>query len=200
MLRCRSNTSSMMSLTLTQIGLLIATGVLLSIVLSFVFSNDWQRTAELQAQMSSISNLLNDIDNSFFERTSMFQFSHEDYFYSVRISTEYIVVTAEGSWQNNLIVTKKIPTCPWPRTTQQNWTTGDDLHSYLNESCHHQGTQDDPISSENFTHLFQEQNNTTAYYAMHPLGILINEPVFIEKVTIYYDQTKRHDFLLLYQR
>ncbi len=199
MLRCTKDTNGMMGLTLVQIGLILATGILLSVVFSLVFSSDWQRTAELQTQASSFSNLLRDLDNSFFERTSTFRFSHTEYLNSVTISTEYVVLSAKGSWQSNLIVTNKFLVRPWPRTTQQNWTTGENLHKYLNETCGHRGTQSDPLSSENFTQLCQELNNTNTYFAMHPLELLINEPVFIEKVTIFYSQTKRHDFLLLYQ-
>lgn len=188
-----------MGFTLTQVGLILATAILLTVVLSFVFSNDWQRTAELQSQASSFSNLLGDIDNSFFEQTSRFQFSHTNYAYSMTISTEYILMTAKGSWNSDLIVTKKLLTPPWPRLPQQNWTTGEDLHTYLNRTCGHRGTQNDSISSENFTQLYQELNNTVSFFASHPLEILIKEPIFIEKVTIFYDQTKRHDFLILYQ-
>ncbi|MCX6661561.1 MAG: hypothetical protein NTY91_03320 [Euryarchaeota archaeon] len=199
MLRCSNDTNSVMGLTLTQIGLLLASGILLTVVFSFVFSNDWQRTAELQAQASSFSNLLGDIDNSFFERTTRFQFSHTDYAYSVKISTEYIVITSKGFWDGDLIVTKRLLLRPWPRIPQQNWTTGEDLHNYLNRTCGHRGTENDSMPAGNFTQLCQEQNDTTSSLALHPLEILIKEPVFTEKVTIFYDQTKRHDFLLLYQ-
>jgi len=188
-----------MGLTLTQVGLILATGILLTVVLSLVFSNDWQRTAELQSQASSFSNLLGDVDNRFFEQTSRFQFSHTDYAYSVSISTEYILITAKGSWDGDLIVTKKLFSPAWLRLPQQNWTTGEDLHTYLNRTYGHRGTQNDSIHSENFTQLYQELNNTISFFASHPLEILIKEPVFIEKVTIFYDETKRHDFLLLYQ-
>ncbi len=199
MLRCSKDTNGIMGLTLTQIGLILASGILLAVVFSFVFSNDWQRTAELQAQASSFSNLLSDIDNSFFEQTSRFQFSHTDNIYLVKISTEYIVITSEGSWGDRLIVTNKLLTQPWPRSPQQNWTTGDDLHAYLNKTCGHRGTENDSIPIENFTQLYQEQNNTISFFALHPFEIQTREPVFIEKVTIFYNQTKRHDFLLLYQ-
>jgi hypothetical protein len=198
-LRCSNDTKGIMGLTLTQAGLILATGILLTVVLSMVFSNDWQRTAELQSQASSFSNLLGDIDNSFFEQSSRFQFSHTTYPYSVTISTEYILIAAKGPWGGDLIVTKKILFPPWPRLPQQNWTTGEDLHTYLNRTCGHRGTQNDSIPSENFTQLYQEQNNTVSFFALHPLEILIKEPVFIEKVIIFYDQTKKHDFLLIYQ-
>ena len=200
MLPCNEDTAGLMDISLTQIGLLIATSVLLCIVFSFIFFNDWQRTSELQAQSSQFSNLLSDIDNSFFERTSLFQFSQGDYPYTVSISSEYLRVSAKGFWKNDLIVVKKFLPCPWICGTQQNWSTGEDLQTCLNESFGHRGTQGDPISSENFTTLCQERDDAIAYYAVHPLGIILNRPVYVEKVTIYYNQTQRQDFLLVYQR
>jgi hypothetical protein len=199
MLRCSNDTHSMMDLSLTHIGLLIATAILLSVVFLFVFSNDWQRNAELQAQASSFSNLLTDIDNSFFEQTSIFRFSHEDFPYSVRISTEYIVLSAKGSWQNTQSVAHRFLIRPWLRSTQLNWTTGGDLHTYLNETYGHMGTQEDPITQQNFSFFFQQLNNTTAFFASQPLELLINEPVYMEKAIVFYDENKRYDILLLYQ-
>jgi hypothetical protein len=199
MLRCSNDKNSMMDVSFTHLGLLIATVILLSVVFVFIFTNDWQRTAELQAQASSLSNLLCDTDNSFFERTNSFTFLHKEYPYSVKISTEYIVLTAAGSWQNTLKVTSRFLIRPWPRMSQQNWTTGDELHTYLNASYHHSGTQNDPISSQNFTILLQQLNNTTTCFAKEPLDILIDKPIFVEKTILYYEE-KKYDFLLLYQK
>jgi len=199
MLRCRNDDAGIIDLTLTQIGLTIASGILLIIVLSLVFSNEWQRTAELQSQANSLSNLLADIENSFFEQTHRFEFSHKDYGYAVTISTEYLRITAKGAWSGDIIITKKLLTTPWFHPPEQNWTTGEDLHSYLNKTYGHRGTQIDALSAENFTEFSQDQKNITAYFAVHPQQIRVNEPVFIEKVTIFYNQTERDDFLLLYQ-
>lgn len=190
----------MMDLTLTHIGLTIATGILLVIVLSLIFTNDWQRNAELQSQASSFSNLLSDVENSFFEQIHRFQFPQKSYAYSVMISIEYIRITTKSAWAGDLIVTEKLLASPWFPLPQQNWTTGDSFHTYLNTTYGHHGTQNDSLSLENFTNLSQGQHNMTMYFALHPLEICINEPVFIEKITIFYNQTTRQDFLLLYQR
>jgi hypothetical protein len=189
----------MMVLSLTHLGLLIATAILLSVVLFFIFNNDWQRTAELQAQASDFSNLLCDTDNSFFERINTFTFTHKDYPYSVKISSEYIVLSASGSWQKTLKVASKFLIRPWPRTSQQNWTAGEDLKVFLNTTFHHTGAQNDPLSLQNFTVFLHQLNNTIPSYAKEPLDILIDTPIFIEKTFLYYDE-KKYDFLLLYQQ
>jgi len=199
MSRFMNDTNSIMGLTLAQIGLFLATGILLTAVFFLVFSSDWQRTAEIRSFASSFSNLVEDIDSSFFENSTRFQFPSKKYVYTVKLSTEYIVISAKGFWDADLFVAEHFLIQPWPRSSQQNWTTGEDLHEYLNTTCGHRGTKNDSISSVNFTQLSQEQNTTISFYALHPLEILIREPVFLEKVTIFYDGEKKHDFLLMYQ-
>jgi hypothetical protein len=199
MLRCIQDNNSVIDLTLSQIGLFIATAILLTVVLSLVFYNDWQRTAELHSLATSFSNLLGDIDNRFFENTIPYQFPQKDYTYLIRISTEYITLSAKGNWDTDLFVTERFLIRPWPRFSTQNWITGGDLHSYLNETCGHRGTKNDAIPKINFTELYTEQNKTMSFFALHPLEILGRELVYLEKVTIFYDDGKSHDFILVYQ-
>jgi hypothetical protein len=199
MSRFTKDTNSIMGLTLSQIGLFLATGILLTAVFFLVFSNDWQRTAEIRSFASSFSHLVEDIDGSFFEKTNRFQFPSKNYVYTVKLSTGHIVISAKGFWGSDLFVAERFLIQPWPRSSHQNWTTGEDLHEYLNTTSGHRGIKNDSISSVNFTQLFQEQNTTISFYALHPLEILIREPVFLEKVTIFYNGEKKHDFLLVYQ-
>lgn len=199
MSRCVHDMNGVMGLTFSQIGLFFATGILLSIVISLVFANEWQRTAELESQASDFSNLLADVENSFFERTCKYRFSQEDYPYHPKVSTEYLVVTAKGTWDHDLIITKKFLTSPWPRSPALNWTTGQDLHAYLNLTYGHRGTENDSITSKNITTFHQELNNSISFLAVHPLEIQVNNTVYVEKVTIYYDQTKHYDLVLIYQ-
>lgn len=199
MLRFTKDTNSIMGLTLSQIGLFLATGILFTAVFFLVFSSDWQRTAEIRSFASSFSHLVEDIDNRFFENTTRFQFPVKSYAYTVQLSTEYIVISAKGFWDTDLFVAERFLIQPWPRSSHQNWTTGEDLHEYLNTTCGHRGIKNDLISSVNFTQLSQELNTTISFYALHPLEILIREPVFLEKMTIFYEGEKEHDFLLVYQ-
>ena len=46
-----------MGLTLSHIGLIIATGILLTAVFSIIFLNDWQRNAELKNIATSLGRL-----------------------------------------------------------------------------------------------------------------------------------------------
>jgi hypothetical protein len=199
MLPCRKDTTGVVEFTLSYVALFLVTGILLTVVFSFVFFNDWQRTAELQSLASNFSNLLDDINNLFFETTYTFQFPEKNYAYHVEISTEYILLSAKGKWNTDLLIRHRFITRPWPRLPTQNWTTGEELHVYLNETCGHHGTKNDPIPPEHCMRLRTEQNTTINFFALQPLELLIRRPVVLEKVSIYYDLDKKHDFLLLYQ-
>jgi hypothetical protein len=199
MSRCRDDTRGVLDLSLSTIGLYIATGILFAIVASFIVSNEWHTYDELHALASSFSNLLLDVDNTFFENTTLLQFPQQNYLYRVLLSTEYIRITAKGGWGNDLAVTRQLVIRPWVRYLNQNWTTGADLHEYLNTAYGHHGTQHDSISSRNLSSLIHEQNMSVSYSAVHPLEINQNAPVYIEKVTIYYDGGNKHDFVLVYQ-
>ena len=199
MSRFLNNTHGIMDLSLSQIALFLATGILLATVLSFVFFNDWQRTNELHSFSSSFSTLLEDMDTLFYENTIRFDFPEKTYPYTIQLSSEYIIASAKGYLGNDLHVADRFFVRPWIRASHENWTTGENLHDYLNTSFGHYGSQNDPISLENFTVLHQEQNTSATYYALHPLEILLHEPVFVEKITIFYDQGQKYDVLLVYQ-
>jgi hypothetical protein len=192
-------THGIMGLTLSQIGLFLATGILLTAVLSFIFFNNWQRTSELHSIANDFSALIEDVDLWFFEDTTEFQFPAETYPYTIRLSQEYITAATEDFWGRDFHVTERFLRKPWIRSSLENWTTGDDLHEYLNATFGHPGVKDDPISLENFTVLRQEQNTSSLFYSVHPLEILSRDPVILEKVIIFYDNGQKYDFVLVYQ-
>jgi hypothetical protein len=199
MSRCINDAYGVVGLTLSQIGLFLATGILLVAVFSLVFGSNWQRTADIRSLATSFSTLLADTDTRFFENTTLFQFPEKNYDYRVHLSTEFIGISTKGFWDDDLVVTERLYIQPWLRSSDQNWTTGQDLHAYLNTTTGHQGTENDHISLTTFTYLRQEQNTSVSCYALHPLQIVCRESVFLEKVTICYDDGKKYDILLVYQ-
>ena len=130
MLRFIKNSYGIMGLTLSQIGLIIATGILLTAVFSMIFLNDWQRNAELKNIATSFSTTVEGMDTRFFENTTEFHFPDKTYYYNVSISTEYIIVSSEGNQNNKLSIKERFIAKPWPWTTNQTWKTGKELHNY----------------------------------------------------------------------
>lgn len=199
MLHCRKDTAGVIELTLPSIGLFLASAILLTVVFSVVFSNDWHKKAELESLASDVSNLLLDLDTLFFESEHSFHFPEKPYVYRVFFSTEYIALSTQGLGGTSLFTTKRLLITIWPRLPTQNWTTRSDLHSYLNETYGHQGVLDDPLTSENFTRFLEGLTLTVPSFALQPFEILMRKPVVIEKVRVYYEPGMNHDFLLLYQ-
>lgn len=193
------NDTGIMGLTLSHIGLIIATGILLTAVFSIIFLNDWQRNAELKNIATSFSTIVEGMDTRFFENTTEFHFPDKTYYYNVSISTEYIVVSAEGNQNNKLSIKERFIVKPWPRTSDQTWKTGEEIHNYCLYTYGHSGTILDPITQDDLDGLNTDKETTSITLASTPLYIQTNNPAYIEKVIIYYDDAEKQKFLLIYQ-
>jgi hypothetical protein len=193
------NDTGIMGLTLSHIGLIIATGILLTAVFSIIFLNDWQRNAELKNIATSFSTIVEGMDTRFFENTTEFHFPDKTYYYNVSISTEYIVVSAEGNQNNKLSIKERFIVKPWPRTSDQTWKTGEEIHNYCLYTYGHSGTILDPITQADLDGLNTDKETASITLALTPLYIQTNNPAYIEKTIIYYDDAEKQEFLLIYQ-
>jgi len=188
-----------MGLTLSQIGLIIATGILIAAVFSVIFLNDWQRNAELRNIATSFTTTVEGMDSRFFENTTEFHFPDKNYYYNISISTEYLVVSAEGNQNNRLSIKECFIVKPWPRITDQTWKRGEELHNYCLNTYGHSGTISDPITQDDLDKLNIDKETASIALASNSFYIQIYKPVYIEKVIIYYDTAEKQDFLLIYQ-
>ncbi len=188
-----------MGLTLTSFGLLIISTIFFLIVCSYIVSNPWQETEELHAIARDVSMRVQDMDSRFFECTIVYQCPLRTYQYTMQVSTEYLTISAKNSWGQTISVKERFVVRPWPRNDTMNWTTGRDLHCYLNETYGHWGDQGDALSSSSFSELDNDRENCTIRLASHPLNLHIGTPVCIEKVSLFDDGGKKHEFILLYQ-
>ena len=199
MLRSLHNENGIMGLTLSQIGLMVASGILIVAVFSVLYLNDWQRTAELQSTATQISTLIEGLNSQFFENAISYHFSDRNYQCNASVSTEYITISAKGNRDNVLSVKKQFSMKIWPQSSDSAWVGSDGLHDYLkhmlrNEShafVNTSGNVSDPVSSDNIDwvqdNLSNIQKNVQASLAVHPMYMLIDRTVIIEKAIIYYD-------------
>lgn len=216
MLRYLNNNKGFMSLTLSSIGLVLASGILFLALFSIVFMNDGQRVAELERIATHFSAVFYGSDTLFYENRTSFQFTPKPYPYTVQISTEYLVVSAPGHWNTLLSVKHRfsIPPLPQNHTLNPNWKTGNDLHrNWLVSLSNHTGTITDPIDRFNTSTVQTSLRNLTNMIgdvlAKYPLQINTDEYVQIEKVMIYYDrdgdgiwmpnEDEYYSFILIYQ-
>ncbi len=216
LLKFIANQDGFIGLTLSQLALLVATGILISSVVGFVFLNDWGREAELKNISTSFMSIVEGMDTRFFENTTSFVFPDEDFEYSVFLSSEYLTVESDGSWNSRLSLKTRFLSSVWPRDGSGGWTSGEELHDFLNlcASYASSGREDDPISksciSDTKDYLNATFEDDEKKYALNSMRLDVFYPVYIEKVYIYYDSSgdgvwssdedTREGFILVYQK
>ncbi|MDH7516824.1 MAG: hypothetical protein QHH19_00495 [Candidatus Thermoplasmatota archaeon] len=202
-----------MGLTLSQIGLIVATGVILAAVFSLIFLNDWQRNAELKNIANVFSTLVEGAETKFFEETTVFNFPKKDYDYNVSISSEYIVVSAKGKFGNEIFCKERFLIKPWPQKKNSPWFGRIGLHNYLKENFGNSGNVSDPIKKiyiDDVKNYFKdEMENLNKSFALSPFYILRNKTVYIENAFVYYDNNdnnfwddadEKQVFIFVYQK
>lgn len=193
--------NGVMGLTLSQIGLMIAMGILMAAVFSLVFQNDWRKEAELQNIATSFSTMVEGMDSRFFENTTGFLFPDMEYHYNVSISTEYITVSTEGNVGNDLSVKERFLVKTWPNSNESTWGTGAALHYYLKDNFGNSGNMSDPIQNVDNVknYLNNEWENVSGSLALKPLYVSIDEIIYIEKACIYYEGGGKQGIVFIYQ-
>lgn len=180
-----------MGLTLSQIGLIIVTGVILAAVFSLIFLNDWQRNAELKNIANSFSTLIEGSEIKFFEETTFFNFPDKEYNYNVSISSEYIAISTKGKIGNDISIKERFLVKPWPQKKDSPWFGRVGLHNYLKENFGNSGNVSDPIKKINIddvrNYFKNEIETVNKSFALSPLYILTDKVTDIENVFVYYD-------------
>ncbi len=210
MLKFIENKKAIMSLTFTQIGLIIATAILLSAAVSVVFLNDWQKKAELENIASNFSTVIQGMDSRFFENKTTFYFPEKTYDYNVSISTEYATVRTVGTWFNTLSVKHRFLKKP----LLSNWISGENFHIFLNETYGCFGNETNPIMKMDIDNVKNEIKNifenASFTFSSNPLYLNSKKPVYIEQVFVFYDldgnniwdkeKDDKQSFVLVYQK
>lgn len=201
MSRSIRDNNGVMGLTLSQIGLMIAMGILIAAVFSLVFQNDWRKEAELQNIATSFSTMVEGMDSRFFENTTGFLFPDMEYHYNVSISTEYITVSTEGNVGNDLSIKERFLVKLWPNSNESTWGTGAALHDYLKDNFGNSGNISDPIQNVDNVknYLNNEWENVSGSLALKPLYVSIDEIIYIEKACIYYEDGGKQGIVFIYQ-
>lgn len=201
MSRSIRDNNGVMGLTLSQIGLMIAMGILIAAVFSLVFQNDWRKEAELRNIATGFSTMVEGMDSRFFENTTGFLFPDTKYHYNVSISTEYITVSTGGNVGNDLSVKERFLVKPWPNSNESTWRTGAALHDYLKDNFGNSGNMSDPIQNVDNVknYLNDEWENVSGSLALKPLYVSIDEIIYIEKACIYYEDGGKQGIVFIYQ-
>ena len=213
LLKFINNKEGFLGLTLSQIGVFIATGIILAAVFSFIYYSQWQREAELKNMATGLSSLIEGMDTRFFENKTLYYFDRQDYNYNVSISSEYLIINADSTWLNELSIKHRFSLRPWPRKNNSNWVSADQLHNYLRFVYGRSGERSDPINKSDIddvkNYISSEWKNANKTLVKNPFYVKKIKPLYIEKVFIYYNtdnidgwnkiNDKKQGFILLYQ-
>ena len=214
MLKFISNKKGIMGLTMSQIGLFIATGIIISAVFSFIYLSDFNRKEEIDNIGNSFTNYVSAMDSKFFENRSRYFFKDYDFDYKVFLSSEYIVVETDGSWNNVLTSRKTFLKKTLIRHFDPSWKSCEEMHSYLKSNFIYFGNKSKPIGQDKIDDVKEyfdlEQINANYNFAKNPFKIDLSKPVFIEKAYVFYDtdddkiwekeNDEKEDLILIYQK
>ncbi len=214
MLKFIKNKKATMSLAFSQIGLIIATGILLTAVISLVFLNDWQKKEDIKNIASSFSTMINGMDTRFFENKTIFYFPDKNYEYNVSLSREYITINTYANWFNSLSVKNRFFIKPLLNRNNINWDTGKEFHSFLNDTYACFGNKTNPIKSIDVSSVKDEIKNifekTNFSFSAEPFYLDLRKPVYIEQVIVFFDinddslwdkqNDEKQSFVLIYQK
>jgi len=202
---------AVISWLLSQIGLMLAAGILLGAIASLTFYSDWQKEAEAKNIASDFAAAVESMDLKEFSEQIKYMFPQKSYNYRVEISTDYITVIREdGTTTDKIVGREKLIIKPYIRPSEKNWewNNSQELHDFLKKEYGHSGYADDifPKDQKDIVteYMKNELSHTATELASDPLSITnIDEPVCIEKTFIYYEGTdgdsEREGFVIIHQ-
>jgi len=191
MSKLRHNNDALIEVTFATLGLFIAAAILIAAVVSAVFTNDWQREAELDSIARGFVYYVEAMDARSYKNISTYQFPDKGYSYSAEISTEYITMRAQGFWGNELVVTKQFIVQPWVQDQTSSWIGGEQLHSFINDISGTYGNHSDPVLPQ-YEQIIKEnltikETDDAKQHALDPMIIYEDTILTVEKEFVYFD-------------
>lgn len=182
MLQSIRDNKGLISLTFMDIGLMIATGILLIALYSLFFSNNFEEKNIMDNIAQYIIVNLEEVDDKCFDSTKTINIEEKKY--NINISPEYIIV-----YNNKNMIHRGMIIKPWIRNMKDTWVNSSELHIYLCNNFGDKGTIEDPIQNKTLVrrYIADEWNKTYRKFLIKPIIIDISKPIFIEKTYIYYD-------------
>jgi len=193
------DTRGIVAWLISQIGLLLAAGVLIASIASLTFYSDWQKEAEAKAIASEIATQIETMDLKSGNNLTLCMLPLKNYHYNVTISTEYVTVRREGGTFTDVITAREaLLIKPFIRPAAWNlaWNTSEELYDFL--CLNYGGGQYAGNDTHPFLfrdkervkqYLYEELSRTAPVLARQPLLMEnVNEPLFLEKTFIYFEK------------
>ncbi len=197
MLRLRLDSHGVLGLTVTNLGLFLASGLLLVVILSGIYGGLWERTAELRTTADTLNTYVETLNAAYNDTRFVIPIPRGPLLLYLTSSTESLRVSAQGAFGSTLVFTERWISRPWPRINSS-WRSGDNLHQWLNMTSGHAGTAEDPVNQTVLNALIANHLTDAALLACTPVEFNCAFPLIAEKVIIYASQD-HVAFILLYQ-
>jgi hypothetical protein len=197
MLPLRPDNHGVLGLTIANLGLFLASGLLLAVILGGVYGSLWERTAELRTTADTLNTYVETLSAAYNDSRLVIPIVRGLSLLHMTSSTESLRVSAQGSFGTTLTITERWTCRPWPRNNSS-WQSGVGLHQWLNMTYGHAGTVEDPVNQTTLNALEETHLAALARLARTPVEFNCALPLFAENVIIYTPQDQVA-FVLLYQ-
>jgi len=206
MLKFLLNKKGIVSWLLSQIALILATGILLASIASITFYSDWKKEAEIKAIASELASWIYTMDLRVEENITKFFFPIKDFYYNVSISTDYIVIERyDGRIKDTIRISH--PLFIKPYVVRENldieWKNSEELHEKLKEKYGMNGNAGEEISiflkNDIKNYIEEELDKISVEIAQKPLQIDIDKPLILENCIIHFDDASILNVIFIYQ-
>lgn len=180
---------------LNQIGLLVATGILLGAIISLLYSTEWQRKAEIENIASDFASVIQSVSLKEFPEKITYRFPEKRYNYEIEISTDYITLRIDDE---GITVKKKMYFSPWINPPCLDGYGSKGFFNYLSNKYGKGNNGSSPQNSISLCYIEKEFNFTARELALNPFIVDVKRPVYIEKILLYTEEGER-DYVIIYQ-
>lgn len=201
------NKRGVISWLFSQIALILATGVLLASIASITFYSDWKKEAEIKAIASELAAWIYTVDLRVEENITKFWFPIKDFYYTVNISTDYIVIERyDGRIKDKIRIAYPLFIKPFVirNDLDTEWKNSEELHEKLKEKYGMNGIagKEIPKSLKNDVknYIEEELDKISLEIAQKPLEIDINKPLILENCVIHFEDGSILNIIFIYQR
>lgn len=192
---------------LSQIGLLLAAGVLIGAIAGLTFYSDWEKEAEGKNVASGFAATVESMDLKEFPGRTKYMFPRKDYHYNVTVSTDYVTVRRGGALMGGDITAhEEMLIHPWPDPPMSGGYGADGVYNYFGGIYGSDNNGSSRDTAVNATAVEGEFSHTKTELASNPFAIDIDKPVYVEKVFIYVyenndpSDVEREEYVIIYQR
>jgi hypothetical protein len=198
MSRFRSNCSGTLGLTLSNLGLFLASGMLLVFLLGGVYGGFWEREAEVRSTARSLNTCVETLSAAYSETTGAVTIPRNPMLVGFSCSCQYLRMESKASFGMVVSVTDRWLIPVWPRGNGS-WQSGADLHQWLHLTSGHNGSMQDPVNQSVLENLTTDQQACAFALARDPLTLDAGRPVMVEKAVVVAIDGERGVFMLVYQ-